>query len=66
MKISELIKDLKYIKAKHGDIEVTCTASTLKDGHGGLVPDVYESTVENLIVIDNDTSSIGKRVRIYF
>ena len=63
MKISELIKELQRIKKNNGNIEVTCTASLLRDGHGGLIPDVFESTVENLIISTDD--NFKKHVRIY-
>ncbi|XOU94939.1 MAG: hypothetical protein ACNFW9_02615 [Candidatus Kerfeldbacteria bacterium] len=62
MKISEVIEKLTQIQDQEGDIEVTCTGSTLPDGHGGVVPDVFESTAENFQVGDHKT--IGKRVRI--
>jgi len=62
MIISQLIKELQQMKQLYGDVQVTCTASTLPDGHGGPVSDVYESTVENLILrID----SAGYRIRLY-
>jgi len=63
MKISELIEDLRAVHVKEGDIEVTCTGCLLEDGHGGLVPDVFETTVENLIV--RDGGNLGRRVRLY-
>lgn len=65
MKISELIRQLDAIKQTEGDIEVTCTGSTLPDGHGklGTMPDVFETTVENLIV--GDHSTIGRKVRLW-
>lgn len=50
---------------REGDIEVTCTGSNLPDDHGGPIPDVYETTVENSIV-HRDKSVFGKkRVRMY-
>lgn len=63
MKISELIVRLQLLQRQNGDIEVTCTGSTLEDGHGGAIPDVYETTVENLIV--RSEGPLGKRVRLY-
>lgn len=66
MKISELIEELKNKKKQYGEIEVTCTASFLKDGNPKLGFDdskVWESTVENLIVQDNEV--FGKHLRIY-
>lgn len=63
MKISKLIEQLQQLKKREGDIEVTCTGSMLEDGHGGPIPDVYETTVENLIV--RDGGDLGKRVRLY-
>lgn len=63
MKISNLISRLKEIQKQEGDVEVTCTGSNLVDGHGGPIPDVFETTVENLIIHDNET--FGKHVRLY-
>lgn len=68
MKVSELIKKLEVIKDDHGDIEVTTTGSLLDDGYcsgGGCMKDVFESTVESLIV-HNDSSNLGHRVRLYW
>lgn len=64
MKISKLIEELERIKAAQGDIEVTCTGSTFPDNHGGAIPDVFETTVENLVV-RNDSSRLGHRVRLW-
>lgn len=78
MKISKLIEELSRIKEAQGDIEVTCTGSTLRDGFSAasmsmirstgneprnLPSDVFETTVENLIV-HNDSSNLGHRVRL--
>jgi hypothetical protein len=62
MTISQLIKELQRMKKLYGDMNVTCTASTLPDNHGPI-PDVYESTVENLIVRSDGAS--GYRIRLY-
>lgn len=64
MKISALIKELQKVKERVGDVEVTCTASLLEDGYCGVIPDVYESTVENLKLESN--VAFGTHVRIYF
>ncbi len=65
MKISQLIKELESIKAVSGDIEVTCTASARPDASvDDLFPDIYESTVENLIL--RNGGPLGRRVRLYF
>lgn len=46
MKITELINELRKTLAKEGDIEVTCTATTLEgDVQSSILPDVWESTV---------------------
>lgn len=37
MKISRLIEELTRVKKSLGDVEVTCTASTLPDNHPGSV-----------------------------
>ncbi len=64
MKISQLIAQLEATLEREGNLEVTCTGSTLEDNHGGAIPDVYETTVETLVVkTDGD---LGKRVRLYW
>jgi len=63
MKISELMKELKKMQENVGDVEVTCTASLLPDGYGGVIPDVFESTVENLRLEAN--VAFRTHVRIY-
>lgn len=63
MKISRLIEELTRVADTQGDIEVTCTGSTLEDGHGGPIPDVFETTVGTLDVGEHPT--IGKRVRLF-
>jgi hypothetical protein len=62
MKISALIKELQQTKAKHGDIEVTCTGTTLGD-QDKPIPDVFETTVENLVI--RKDGELGLRVRLY-
>jgi hypothetical protein len=72
MKISRLIEQLENIKKAQGDIEVTCTGSLLPDGYSASFGDVsevgpsdiFETTVEN-IVVRNDSSDLGHRVRLY-
>ena len=64
MKISQLISELEKVKSCQGDIEVTCTGSSLPDNHGGPIPDVFETTVEGLKVT-RDSSPLGARVRIH-
>jgi hypothetical protein len=70
MKVSDLIEQLECIERKHGDIEVTCTASTDGDSessHPQMTGGCFESTVENLIVRDQDDKwKHGKRVRLYW
>lgn len=72
MKISKLIKELQRISEYHGDIEVTCTASARPDcPKEKALPDVYESTVENLTVSDEKmrpsrSGNLGERVRLYW
>ncbi len=63
MRISDVVEELLRVKDTEGDIEVTCTGSTLPDGHGGPIPDVFETTVENFIVSDHPM--IGRCVRVY-
>ena len=54
MKISDLIAELEFMKLKHGNIEVTMQGTLLKDGYSqndsGIMPDVFESPVETLIL----------------
>lgn len=60
MQIEQLIEELLEIKKQHGNIEVTCTGSTLQDD--GL--DVFETTVEALVV--NEKHPVhGKAVRLW-
>jgi hypothetical protein len=58
MIISDLIEQLEKIKKEEGDIQVTCTHSLLPEGQ-----DIFETTVENLIMSDNP--KIGKSVRLW-
>ena len=58
------MKELKKIQEQVGDVEVTCTASLLRDGGDGLITDVFESTVENIRLEANST--FGTHIRIYF
>jgi hypothetical protein len=62
MLTSELITKLEHSIALNGDVPVTCTGSTLPDNHGGVIPDVFETSVENIILADGER---GKRIRIY-
>lgn len=79
MKISRLIEELRAVKKVHGDVEVTRTGSTLKDGFNagslaiiratGREPknrpaDVFETTVETLIVHEKHPVH-GKAVRLW-
>ena len=70
MKVSQLIEELYQVKEQHGDIEVTLTAALVKDGFSvkdrEALPDVFESTCENLIIRDDPKGSLKKRVRLYF
>lgn len=61
MKISKLIKELKEIQKQEGDIEVTCSATLRSDDNWN----VYESTIENLIIKSPDSIFPNKRVRVY-
>lgn len=62
------MEQLAEIKERHGDIEVTCTATTDSEKE---VPELqggpFESTAENLVVKEADEKwKHGKRVRIYW
>lgn len=73
MKISELVERLNRQQLLHGDLEVTCTGSLLGDGYSTsdlpMLADVFETTVENLVVVEKDPPSIktnfGKRLRLF-
>jgi hypothetical protein len=75
MIISKLIEELERVKAREGDIEVTCTACTYPDGYDFTekrlrVPqdglsDVYETTCDTLIVKQPNDVFDKKRVRLY-
>ncbi len=79
MKIDRVIKELLRIRKEHGNIEVTCTGTTLRDGFNagslaiirttgreptGIPADVFETTVENFIVTE-DHPEHGKAVRLW-
>lgn len=69
MKIDKVIEELKRVKKEHGNIEVTCTGSTLPDDNGNsfglpVRGDVFETTVENLIV-NTKHPRHGKAVRLW-
>jgi hypothetical protein len=70
MKIDAVIEQLQAIRKAEGNIEVTCTAALLPDGFSvkgnPQLPDVYESTVENVMVLDEPKGNLKKRVRLYF
>ena len=79
MKIDQLIEELRRVSKEHGNIEVTCTGSTLRDGFNAgslaiiratgreprdLPADVFETTVENIIVNENHPTH-GKAARVW-
>ena len=66
MKISDLIAELQEVMGREGDIQVTCTGTTLPDGHGQLpaLPEVFETTVETLLVRSGGQFG-ARRVRLY-
>lgn len=73
MKIDRLIEELKRIKKEKGNIEVTCTHSTLPEGYNAPA-DSFETTVENLHFIKKGFNGYGDkeknaisfdRVRLY-
>jgi hypothetical protein len=68
MRILSAIEELQRLYEREGNIEITLTASSLPDGHsqsGGVIPDVYESTFENIKVLQAD-DKLPKRARLYF
>lgn len=69
MRINQLIKELREIRKQYGDVEVTCTGTSLNDGLSTSfpapgIPDVFETTVENLIVTE-DHPVHGTAVRLW-
>jgi hypothetical protein len=67
MKIDSIIEELLAIRKRFGNIEVTCTGSTLPDVDPRKmcgIPTVYETTADNLIVNENHPIH-GKAVRIW-
>jgi len=62
MKAEELIKQLRGVVAKHGNVEVSCTAFLGPDDNSILGKGPFESTVENLVMLDDKGK---KRVRLY-
>ena len=64
MKIDKLIEELLRVRKEHGNIEVTCTGSTLPDNSGVGGIDVFETTVEKVIVNDRHPKH-GKAARVW-
>ena len=67
MKIDRLIEELRRVRNEHGNIEVTCTGSTLPDQDPNMTcgtPLVFETTVENAIVNEKHPRH-GKAVRLW-
>jgi len=64
MKISALIEELSKTLEKEGDIEVTCTAAGQDCADTIALPDVWESTVEHLVIREGGAFG-AKRVRLY-
>lgn len=70
MLLSEVIERLTKILEKEGDMQTTCTGALIPDsGLDKLLPDVYETTVENFIILTEANSRNAfageKRLRIY-
>ncbi|TWU51470.1 hypothetical protein Poly59_30620 [Rubripirellula reticaptiva] len=71
MLISELIEQLERQKNEHGDVQVTCTGTGKPDcDHSVPLPNVYETTVENLEVRMEEShpsrsGKLGTRVRVW-
>jgi hypothetical protein len=67
MKIDQLIEELRRVRKEHGNIEVTCTGSTLPDQDSNMtcgVPNVFETTVETVRVNEQHPRH-GKAVRLW-
>jgi hypothetical protein len=73
MKISTLIERLNEVMEREGDLEVTCTHSTIPDGHDRHLKeashqafaDAIETTVENLVTTNTMPDVFGpKHVRV--
>ena len=65
MIISDMINRLRLIRARHGDIEVTCTGCldepTAHPAFGGP----YETTCEELVLFPSDEKFKEKRVTLF-
>jgi hypothetical protein len=70
MLISELIEQLNGQMERHGDLEVTMKGTLLSEGFSQTnnknFPDVFESTVETLMLVDNKTEHFDKRIQIFW
>jgi hypothetical protein len=67
MKIDQVIEELRSVRKEHGNIEVTCTGSTLPDQDPNMtcgVPNVFETTVET-VRVNEQHSRHGKAVRLW-
>lgn len=68
MQINDLIQKLQEIQREHGNIEVTCTATTDGDSTDPtpqITGGAFESSVENLQIVEGTNKwNHGKRVRI--
>lgn len=65
MKINQLIEELTSMRKRHGNIQVTCTGTTLPDDKDNF-PNVFETTVENLVLQEGGENWNGtRRIRLY-
>ena len=67
MKINDIIKQLTKIKETEGNIEIVMTATTLQEGYSkdNYIEDVFESTVENIKVVNTKHDS-KKAVKLFW
>jgi hypothetical protein len=61
-----MIEKLQYLLEEEGDLELTCTGSFISDGHPhDIKTEVFETTLENLVVLQPNDIFKEKRVRVY-
>ena len=65
MIISRLNERLEQVKEREGDIEVTCTHSTVREKPEDPFSRTFEATVENVTIEINAKGGLTKRVRLW-
>lgn len=68
MKVDDLINTLNKIKEKEGNIEVVMTSTILREGysrHESSEEDVFESTVENVKLVNSKYNKDKKVIKLF-